>query len=283
MIEQPKAILQRLGLSPRKALGQHFLVSGGIVNAILKAIDLSTNDLVVEVGPGLGVVTRQLVPMVRRVIAVEMDRELARALELDFKGVDGLEVVCADARELDVTKLVGGAEYKLVANLPYYAALPILRRFLEAECPPVSAVVMVQREVARNMVAGPGDMSLVSVGVQLYGRPRIVRYVPPAAFYPRPKVTSAVVKIDVYPESALEPDDREGFFRVVRAGFSAPRKQLRNSLAQGLEIPAAEAVSLLAGAAIDPTARAETLGIGQWEALYREVERMGVSHSVDSR
>ena len=283
MIEQPKAILQRLGLSPRKALGQHFLVSGGVVNAILKANDLSTDDLVVEVGPGLGVVTRELVPLVRKVIAVEMDRALAGALEREFEGVDDLEVVCADARELDVAELVGGAEYKLVANLPYYAALPILRRFLEADCPPISAVVMVQREVARNMVAKPGDMSLVSVGVQLYGRPRIVRYVPPTAFYPRPKVTSAVVKIDVYPGSALELNDREAFFRVVRAGFSAPRKQLRNSLAQGLGIPAADAAGLLTGAEINPTSRAGTLGLEQWGALYRQVERTGVFSSSDTR
>lgn len=282
MIEQPKAILQRLGLSPRKALGQHFLVSGGVVNAILKAVDLSEDDLVVEVGPGLGVVTRQLVPLVRRVIAVEMDRELAGALEREFEGADGLEVVCADARELDVAGLVGGAEYKLVANLPYYAAMPILRRFLEAERPPVTAVVMVQREVARNMVAGPGHMSLVSVGVQLYGRPRIVRYVPPTAFYPRPKVTSAVVKIEVYPGSALELEDREAFFRVVRAGFRAPRKQLRNSFAQGLAISTAESAGLLVAADIEPTSRPATLGLEQWGALYREVESRGVLLSADA-
>jgi 16S rRNA (adenine1518-N6/adenine1519-N6)-dimethyltransferase len=279
LIERPKAVLERLGLSPRKALGQHFLVSGGIVNAILKANDLFAEDLVVEIGPGLGVVTRELVPLVRRVIAVEMDRELAAALETEFRGTDGLEVLCADARELDVAELVGGARYKLVANLPFYAAMPILRRFLESDCPPVSAVVMVQREVARNMVAGPGDMSLVSVGVQLYGRPRILRYVPPTAFYPSPKVTSAVVKIDVYPETALELDDREAFFRVVRAGFSAPRKQLRNSLAQGLDITGEAAAGLLVAAEIDPTSRAETLGLEQWGALYRQVERSTGSHS----
>lgn len=257
-------------------------MSGGVVNAILKANDLSADDLVVEVGPGLGVVTRALVPLVRRVIAVEMDRELARALELEFEDTDALEVVCTDARKLDVRELVGGAAYKLVANLPYYAAMPILRRFLESDCPPVSAVVMVQREVARNMVAGPGDMSLVSIGVQLYGRPRIVRYVPPTAFYPKPKVTSAVVKIDVYPGSALELDDREAFFRVVRAGFSAPRKQLRNSLAQGLEIPGGAAAGLLVAAEIDPTARAETLGLEQWGALYRQVDRSGDLSSLDT-
>lgn len=257
-------------------------MSDGIVNAILKANDLSVDDLVVEVGPGLGVMTRQLVPLVRRVIAVEMDRELASAMETEFKGTYGLEVVCADARELDVAKLVAGAKYKLVANLPYYAALPILRRFLESDCPPVSAVVMVQREVARNMVAGPGDMSLVSVGVQLYGRPRIVRYVPPTAFYPRPRVTSAVVKIDVYPGSALELDDKVAFFRVVRAGFSAPRKQIRNSLAQGLQIQGETAASLLVAAGIDPTSRAETLGLEQWGALYREVAGSDVSAYIDT-
>ena len=265
-----KAMLQRLGLSPRKALGQHFLVGQGVLVRILKAAELGEEDTVVEVGPGLGMLTRKLAQQAKRVITVEMDQRLAEALVRELASYENLEVVCADGREVAIEELVGGEPYKLVANLPYYAANPILRRFLESGRPPVRAVVMVQREVARNMVAKPGDMSLVSVGTQLYGHPKIVGYVPPSAFYPQPKVTSAIVRIDVYPQPALELDDRGAFFALVRAGFRAPRKQLRNTLGQGLGIPPKEAEVLLDGAAIDPRRRPETLSLEEWGALYRE-------------
>ena len=267
-----------MGLSPRKALGQHFLVGEGVVAKIMKTADIAPEETVVEVGPGLGVLTRKLVLQAKRVIAVEMDAGLASALEQGLGAAGNLQVVHADAREVDATALTDGASYKLVANLPYYAASPILRHFLESSHPPTMAVVMVQREVARNMTAQPGDMSLMSVGVQLLGRPRIVGYVPPTAFYPRPKVTSAVVRIEVYPKPAVDIaiEETGAFFTVVRAGFSTPRKQLRNSLANGLVIPQEQARSLLEAAGIDPKARAETLELEQWGALYREVERAGI-------
>ncbi|MBI4200757.1 MAG: ribosomal RNA small subunit methyltransferase A [Chloroflexi bacterium] len=268
-----KASLAKLGLSPRKGLGQHFLVSQGAVAAILKAAEVQPLDTVVEVGPGLGVVTRELVRRARQVAAVELDLGLAQALMRELADAPNLRVLCADARHVDVAGLVGDTPYKLVANLPYYAASPILRRFLESRHAPSRAVVMVQREVARNMAAEPGKMSLLSVGVQLYGRPRIVGYVRPGAFYPPPKVTSAIVRIDVYPRPALELDDTEAFFRVVRAGFSARRKQLRNALAQGLEVPEGRALALLEATGIDPKRRAETLSLEEWGALYRAVER----------
>ncbi len=264
-------MLGRLGLSPRKALGQHFLVGQGAVATIMKAAEINLLDTVVEVGPGLGIVTAELVQHSKRVIAVELDRDLTMALEREL-GASGLEVVCADAREVDVFQLTDGMPYKLVANLPYYAASPILRRFLESSHPPVRAVVMVQREVARNMVAQPGAMSLVSVGVQVYGRPSIVDYVPPSAFYPQPKVTSAIVRIEVYPEPVVAVDDQEAFFKVVRAGFSAPRKQLRNALARGLGIHPNDAVALLETAGVDPRRRAESLGLEEWDALYRKTQ-----------
>ncbi len=264
-----KATLIALGLSPKKALGQHFLVSQGAVRMALTAAEVGEADTIVEVGPGLGVLTRELVGLAKKVIAVEVDQELAEALKRELADAANLEMVCADAREVDVAALTGGAPYKLVANLPYYAASPILRRFLESPHPPTRAVIMVQREVAREMAAQPGAMSLMSVGVQLYGRPRIVGYVPPGAFYPPPKVTSAVVRIDVYSQPALALDDREAFFRVVRAGFSAPRKQLRNALAHGLEVPPKQAEALLEAAGIDPRARAETLSLEQWQTLYK--------------
>lgn len=273
----PKARLEQLGATAKKGLGQNFLVGQGVVRAILKAADIGLADLVVEIGPGLGVLTRELASAAGKVIAVEMDRTLAGALEREMAGAGNLAVVCADARDVGIRALTGDSPYKLVANLPYYAASPILRRFLESDHPPVLAVVMVQREVARNMTAQPGRMSLMSVGVQVYGKPRIVGYVPPAAFYPQPKVTSAIVRIDVYPRPAVDAEDMAAFFAVVRAGFNAPRKQLRNALAGGLKIPPQEAEALLVEAGIDPRRRAESLDLQEWGVLYQTARANGVA------
>jgi 16S rRNA (adenine1518-N6/adenine1519-N6)-dimethyltransferase len=203
------------------------------------------------------------------VVAVEMDEALAGRLRESFADRSDLTVVAADAREVDIVSLVGGsASYKLVANLPYYAASPIIRRFLEASRKPTLMVVMVQREVAQTMTAPPGKMGLLSVATQLYGRPRIVCHAPPRAFRPAPKVTSSVVRIDVFVEPAIALDSRERFFDLVRAGFSAPRKQLRNSLTNRLDISPQQAAAMLTGAGIDPTRRAQTLDLVEWAALY---------------
>ena len=157
----------------------------------------------------------------------------------------------------------------MVANLPYFAATHILRRFLESPHPPSRVVVMIQREVARRIVAKPGEMSILSVGIQMYGQPRIVSYVRASAFYPPPKVTSAIVCIDVYAEPRLKLSDSKDFFRIVRAGFSTPRKKLRNALSIGLHTSSADAERWLINAKIDPMRRAETLSLQEWGALYQ--------------
>ena len=276
----PKAQLAQLGLSPRKALGQNFLIGHRVINTILRAAELNPSDLVLEIGPGLGIVTEQLVTQAGKVIALEMDPELANSLSGRVSDGHKLSVVCGDARQVDVCNLIGEDSYKLIGNLPYYAANPILRHFLESECRPTRIVVMLQREVAKSMTAQPGQMSLLSVGVQTYGKPRIAGYVPPSAFYPQPKVTSAVVSIDVYRTPALELEDRDAFFNVVRAGFSAPRKQIRNSLANGLGITFQEALGLLRKANIEPSRRAETLDLETWKALY-EATKGELAHVCD--
>ena len=253
-----------------RALGQHFLSHRGILTAMADAAGVDAADTVVEVGPGLGSLTRVLADRAKWVVAVELDAELAAALAPQVPA--NVDVRVADARDVPVEALLGGcAPYKLLGNLPYYAALPILRHFLEGPCRPQGAVVMVQREVAQRMCAEPGGMSLLSVAVQLYGKPRVVRWVRPGAFNPPPKVTSAVVHIEVYDRPAEGVEDAEGFFRVVRAGFSAPRKQLRNALAHALEVPAAAAEEFLAGAGIDPRRRAESLSLAEWARLHGEV------------
>ncbi|MCI0437706.1 MAG: 16S rRNA (adenine(1518)-N(6)/adenine(1519)-N(6))-dimethyltransferase RsmA, partial [Chloroflexi bacterium] len=219
---------------------------------------------------GRGILTRELAKAAARVVAVELDDALAERLAAEFADSPNVTIVHADARVVEIESLVlPGTSYKVVANLPYYAASPIVRRFLEASCKPTIMVVMVQREVAQNMAAAPGDMGLLSVATQLYGKPRIVAYVSTGSFRPAPKVTSAIVRIDVYPQPALDLDSEEAFFKLVRAGFSAPRKQLRNCLSHGLSIPPEKAQAMLNDAGIDSRRRAETLSLQEWGSLYR--------------
>jgi len=225
----------------------------------------------VEIGPGRGILTRRLAESAARVVAVEIDHDLADRLATEFKGRPGVNVVCADARESDIEQLVpADRPYKVVANLPYYSASPIIRMFLGADRKPQRMVVMVQREVAQSMTAAPGKMSLISVAVQLYGVPRIVCYAPPRAFRPAPKVTSAVVRIDVRPTPAIAFDHEERLFTLLRAGFSAPRKQIRNSLSKGLSVPSEVAEKMLSRSLIDPTRRSATLTLVEWGNLYAE-------------
>ena len=257
-------------MPPRKALGQHFLADRGVLQCILDAAELVPQDIVVEVGPGRGALTRELLKVAGSVIAIEMDSKLAASLPRLLGNPANLRVVHEDARQVDLPGLLQGAErYKLVANLPYYAASPILRRFLEAgELKPSVVVVMLQREVAASMVAADGKMSLLSVAIQLQGVPGIVCYAPPHAFHPPPKVSSAVVRIDPRPGPAVEVDDAESFFGVVRAGFFAPRKQLRNSLSVGLGVPADRVVTLLDQAGVDHRLRPEKLSLADWANVY---------------
>ena len=254
----------------RKSLGQHYLVDAVVLERILEAAELSAQDVVLEIGRGLGSLTRGLLERVASVIAVEMDPRLAASLASRLGNPANLTTVEADARTMDIGSLVGGqAGYKVVANLPYYAANPIVRRLLEAEPKPGLMVFMVQKEVAQVMVAEPGRMGLLSVAIQYYARPSLVCDVPPEAFNPPPKITSAVVRLEVRPEPAVAVADRDAFFALVRAGFSAPRKQLRNSLSHGLGVPGAEVGEFLEGLDLDGSRRAETLTIEEWAALYR--------------
>jgi len=254
----------------RKSLGQHFLVDSRIAGRILDAADLSPDDLIVEIGPGRGVLTKRLVGRVKRVVAVELDGELAAALpsRLDFPA----NLVCkhADARVVDLAGLIAPeTSYKVVANLPYYAANPIIRRLLESPPKPDVLIVMVQQEVAKNMVAQPGDMGILSVATQVYAKAKLVCSVPPRSFRPPPKVTSAVVRLDVLPTPAADVESEEDFFTVVRAGFAAPRKQIRNSLSQGLRIEPAAGGLILEEAGIDATRRPQTLDIAEWAVIYQ--------------
>ncbi len=254
---------------PRKALGQHFLADTRVLARIVNAAEVGPDDLVVEVGPGRGALTRKLVERGAQVIAVELDSGLAASLAERLGNPANLSVVEGDARKLDLGELVdAGTVYKVAGNLPYYAANPIIRRFLEAQHPPRLMVLTLQEEVARNMAAAPGKMGFLSAAVQYYAAAKVVCKVAPRSFRPPPKVTSAVVRLDVLPAPAVEVDDGPAFLEVVKSGFRAPRKQLRNSLAKGLDAPAAAVDAVLNDAGMDGQRRPATLSLDEWSAVY---------------
>jgi 16S rRNA (adenine1518-N6/adenine1519-N6)-dimethyltransferase len=270
LIGQTKSELRRLNLRARKGLGQHFLVDEQVLRRLISAVALTPDDTVIEVGPGLGILTRELAKGADRVIAVEVDTTMAVALREALVPLSNVSIINADILESDPASLLGvKATYKVVGTLPYYIATAVIRHFLEAQIKPLSIVVTVQKEVAQAIAAPPGKMSLLSVSVQLYGRPTIVDYITPQSFYPPPKVDSAIVRVDLHERPLVTIADETTFFSIVRGGFSAPRKQLRNSLALGLEISTGEATSLLEEAGIEQKRRAETLNLEEWARVYQ--------------
>ena len=270
---QVKNLLRQSGIKARKSLGQHFLIDESVLDAIITAAELSSKDVVIEVGPGLGILTRELARHAGNVIAVELDNELASLLQRRMAGLSNLLVINADILKMKPSQLLGGKkDYKVVANIPYYITSPVLRYFVEASPRPILMVVMVQKEVGEAIVAGPGKMSLLAVSLQVYSKPEIVAHVPARSFYPQPKVDSVVVRFNMLSEPAVNVKDMARFFDVVRSGFSSPRKQLHNSLAHGLGTKPAEVTPLLKQAGIDPQRRAETLSLKEWQNLYNVLE-----------
>ncbi len=269
LLAQTKGLLRRHNIRARKGLGQHFLVDAEVLQQVVSAADLSQDDTVVEVGPGLGILTAELARRAGRVIAVELDDRLAAMLKQSLADCPNVTVINQDILKLDPATLPVGQRFKVVANLPYYITSPVLRHFLEAAAKPQMMVLMVQQEVAQAITAGPGQRSVLSISVQFYGKPSIVSRVPAQSFYPAPEVDSAILKIAVYPRPTVPVTDEKGFFALVRAGFAAARKQLPNSLAQGTKLPKAEVLPLLEKAGIAPQRRAETLTLEEWSQLYQ--------------
>ncbi len=281
LLAQTRRLLRQSNLRVKKGLGQHFLIDEAVLETITSAAELTPSDVVMEIGPGLGILTRELAKQAGWVMAIELDSKLAAILEQTLSSFDNVTIINEDVLKIDPVALLQEQKtrfpptinspfsYKVVANLPYYITSPVLRHFLEASVKPQLMVVMVQKEVAEAIVAKPGQMSVLSISVQLYGEPRIISYVPAHCFYPAPEVDSAILRVDLYPQQVVAVTDESSFFELVRAGFTASRKQIGNSLAQGLGKPKAEVLSLLAEASIVPQRRAETLTLEEWARLWQ--------------
>lgn len=268
LMAQAKEMMEGYTLRARKGLGQHFLISQGVLNKILLAADLKPTDTVIEVGPGLGVLTEEILKRAGQVIAVELDDKLVTALTEKFKAYPNFRIIHSDILKTSPAEILGqNIPYKLVANLPYYITSAVLRQFLEAEIKPELMVVMVQKEVAKNMVAQTGDMGLLTLSVRFYGNPSLVSTVPGGAFYPPPEVDSAIVKVAIPQAAIMQGVSEADFFKLARAGFGTRRKTLLNALAQGLGVSKQSVLALLNRAGIEPARRAETLSMEEWKML----------------
>ena len=262
------ALLSRLGIRPSKGLGQHFLYERGIVQRMVRQAGVGPADTVLEVGPGLGILTSELLLRAGHVVAIERDRQLVTYLEEMFGDLPSFRLVPGDALTYHTSDLVPeGEPFSVVANLPYSAGAAIVRHLLEQPVRPTRLTVMLQLEVAERMVARPPEMSVLGVATQFYTLPRIAFQVPPAVFIPPPTVESAVAILDVRPELPLPEATRGRFFAVVNAGFRQKRKQVANSLAAELKLTKPEVTAWLEQAGIDPMRRAQTLTVEEWVRL----------------
>ncbi len=276
-IRELRNLLYAHNMRPNKSFGQNFLVDRAVLERIVEAAEVAPSDTILEVGAGTGVLTRELAKRARRVVAVELERDMLALLQETTRGFSNVELMARNLLYVDPVEIFDREPYKLVANLPYYITAPTFRHFLESGNPPRLLVVMVQYEVAQRIVAEPGDLSLMGVSVQFYGKPRIIARVPARAFYPAPKVDSAILRVDVHSQDdamhkALTQKERDRFFRVVQAGFSEKRKQLHNALGRGLHVKDEKAREWLAKAGIDDSRRAETLSIEEWLRIAKEVD-----------
>ena len=264
-------LLRKYGLRPHKGLGQNFLQDPVALEKMVSAADIQPTDTVLEIGPGLGSLTRYLAAAAREVVAVELDQHLLPPLKAVLSPYHNVRLIQGDILELSPDELIQEQEYIVAANIPYYITSAVIRHLLESSRKPRRVVLTIQKEVAQRICEKPGDMSLMALSVQVYGKPRIAGQIPAGAFFPAPSVDSAVLVIDIYSSPLIPVEYLASFFKLIKAGFSQKRKTLRNSLSAGLSISPARAAELLGQAGIDPQRRAETLSIEEWQRLAEKI------------
>ena len=268
------SILKKHDLRPEKGLGQNFLTDSNILDKITTIAGISPDDSVLEIGAGLGHMTAHLARLAKRVTAVEVDHRLIPVLDENLAGYSNITLVEGDILNLDPGDLVQESGYLVVANIPYYITSRIIRHLLESDHKPTRIILTIQYEVAQRICAKDGKLSLLALSVLLYGEPHLELRIPAGAFYPKPEVDSAVIKINLHPEPLLGASLRDGFFEIVKAGFTHKRKTLRNSISKGLGWEAAEVESFLQSQGIDPRMRAEKISIDQWLDLTRAYDKI---------
>ena len=276
-IEQLKKILKAYHLSPNFTYGQNFLIDDFVLQDIVGASGVTSADAVLEIGPGIGNLTRLLCERAGFVLSIEKDDKffpILHGIKKDYKKNFRFEI--ADALEYNFQSFFqeqGFKSYKVVANIPYYITGKILQMLLSAKFKPTSVTVLTQKEVAQNLVARPGDLGLLAISVQLYGEPKIVQTVLAKSFYPAPKVDSAVVKIDLFKKPKYDIGDEKKFFKILKACFTGKRKQIHNTLVNNLKLEKAQVLKILAEIKIAPSSRPQELSIEQWVELSNKIQK----------
>lgn len=268
-------VLQKYNFSFQKKFGQNFLIDPHVLDKIIAAAEITKDDFVLEIGPGIGTLTQYLAEAAREVVAVEIDSTLISILEDTLSAYDNVSVINEDVLKVDLRKLAeernGGKPIKVVANLPYYITTPIIMSLFESHVPLKSLTVMVQKEVALRMQAGPGtkDYGALSLAVQYYASPYLAANVPPNCFMPRPNVGSAVIRLTRFEETPVQVKDEKLLFRLIRASFNQRRKTLQNGLvnSQELDFTKEQVAAAIATLGVSPSVRGEALTLEQFAAL----------------
>ena len=266
-LAQIKELLKKYGLHPTKALGQNFLMDENILDKIIESAGVSAEDFVIEVGPGLGVLTKKLAKEARKVTAIELDNGLIPLLQKELADYKNVEIIHQDALKFTPPN----EPYKVVANIPYYITSPLISHFLRSESRPSEMVLLMQKEVADKICAKEGKLNVLAIHVQVFGKPHITARVSKGSFYPEPKIQSAILEIEMFEKPLVDGsnEDLNHFFKIVHAGFSHKRKTLLNSIQRGIVIDPAKVKAALIAAEIDPSARAQHLSIEDWVRLAK--------------
>lgn len=278
-IDKLKNLLRTRKLSPNATYGQNFLVDDEVLTSIVDAAGITPDDVVVEIGPGIGNLTRELLARSKFVLSIEKDpkfQPILYSIKKDHRESFRYEI--ADALEFDYQTLLSSHSplatrhsYKVVANIPYYITGKILQMFMTAEHKPSTVVVLTQKEVAQNVIAEPGDLNLLGISVQIYGKPELIKIVPAKSFYPAPKVDSAILKITLPKKPLYNIADEKKFFKILKACFAGKRKQLHNTLTNNLQLPKEKVLEILSALNIDPGIRPQALTIEQWVRLSEKI------------
>lgn len=268
----PEILLRKYRVRADKGLGQNFLHDPTALTDIIHSAEITRSDTILEIGPGLGSLTHFLANTAKKVVSVELDHDLVRVMEHEMADYSNVKIIEGDILRFQPNELMGGEEYMVVANVPYYITSAIFRHLLAKPPRPRRIVMTIQKEVAERICAKPGDMSLLTLSIQVFGKPVITHIIPAEAFHPIPKVDSAIIRIDIFSEPAIQTELLPTFFHLAKAGFSQKRKTLRNSLSAGLRMTPEDTVKLLEKSDINPMRRAESLSIEDWAKLTSNYE-----------
>lgn len=272
-----KTLLLKYNTKPSKIMGQNFLIDHMVLDKIIQTAELSTYDIVLEIGPGLGTLTNELAKNSKRVICIEKDRKMIEILKETLNSNKNIEIIQGNALKADTDQLPDN--YKLIANIPYYLTSPLIRKFLEAKNRPTEIILMIQKEVAQRICSKPPNMSLLSVSVQFYATPQIISHVPAGCFWPKPKVDSAIIKITPKINADIKEIDVHLFFKIVKAGFSQKRKQLANNLSKSLNVEKKKINEWLLKNNLNPAQRAETLSVEDWINLANNYSALLINYT----